>query len=75
MIVLNGIEIFDLETTIYNRWGKKVFESTNIHQNWDGNNLYEGSPCSSDTYFYIISYTDGNINESITLKGFMEIVR
>jgi gliding motility-associated-like protein len=67
--------IFDLQTTIYNRWGKKIFESTNINQDWNGCNFYDGVPCSADTYFYIISYTDGNSNENKTLKGFLELIR
>jgi len=75
MIVTNGLEIFDLKTTIYNRNGKIVFESTNINQNWNGHNLYEGSMCSEGTYFYIISYTDGNTDETKTLKGFIELLR
>jgi gliding motility-associated-like protein len=75
MIIDNGLEIFDMETTIYNRWGKQVFESTNIKQNWNGNNLYEGNACAAGSYFYVISYTDGNNNETKTLKGFLEIIR
>lgn len=75
MIVTDGLEMFDLKTNIYNRYGKQVFESTNIHQNWNGNNLYEGNPCSDGTYFYIISYTDGNTDETKTLKGFLEIIK
>ena len=75
MIIDNGLEIFDMETIIYNRFGKQVFESTNIRQNWNGNNLYEGNPCAAGTYFYIISYTDGNSNETKTLKGFLELIK
>ena len=75
MIITNGIEIFDLQTTIYNRWGKKVFESTNTNQHWDGNNFYDGNECTAGTYLYIVSYTDGNTQETKTLKGFIEIVR
>ena len=75
MVIDNGLEIFDMETTIYNRWGKQVFESTNIRQNWNGYNLYEGNQCSAGTYFYVISYTDGNSNETKTLKGFLEIIK
>ena len=75
IIVTDGIEVFDLETKIYNRWGQKVFESTNTHQHWNGYNLYNGNECASDTYFYVISYTDGNTNQTKTLKGFIEIVR
>ncbi len=75
MIVTNGLEIFDLKTTIYNRYGKQVFESTNTHQNWNGYNLYEGSLCSDGSYFYVISYTDGNTNQTKTLKGFIELIK
>ena len=75
MIVTDGLEIFDLTTKIYNRWGKQVFESTNINQNWNGHNVYEGSLCSSGIYFYVISYTDGNTNETKTLKGFIELIK
>ncbi|MEO8760984.1 MAG: gliding motility-associated C-terminal domain-containing protein [Bacteroidia bacterium] len=75
MIVINGLEIFDLQTNIYNRFGKQVFESTNTVQNWNGYNLYEGSLCSDGAYFYVISYTDGNTNETKTLKGFIEIIK
>ena len=75
IIVTNGLAIFDLQTTVYNRYGKVVFESTNIVQNWNGHNLYEGSLCSDGAYFYVISYTDGNTNETKTLTGFLEIIK
>jgi gliding motility-associated-like protein len=75
MIVTDGLEIFDMKTNIYNRWGKQVFESTNISQNWNGHNVYEGSLCSDGIYFYVISYTDGNTNQTKTLRGFLELVK
>lgn len=75
MNVVNGLEIFDIQTTVYNRWGKKVFESTNINQNWNGHNFYDGDLCSEGTYFYVISYTDGNTNKTKTLQGFLELIR
>jgi gliding motility-associated-like protein len=75
MIVTDGLEIFDMKTNIYNRWGKQVFESTNIYQNWNGYNVYEGSLCSDGTYFYVISFTDGNTNQTKTLRGFLELVK
>lgn len=75
MIVTDGLEIFDMQTSIYNRNGKLVFESTNITQNWNGHNVYEGSLCSDGTYFYIISYTDGNTNKTKTLRGYIELIK
>ena len=36
------------EILIYNRWGKKVFESNNYRGNWDGDNVPDG------VYFYTL---------------------
>ncbi len=35
---------------IYNRWGKKIYESSNYQNNWDGADAPDG------VYFYIIRY-------------------
>ncbi len=35
---------------IYNRWGNKVYESTNINDGWDGN--FNGKPQPYDVYVY-----------------------
>jgi gliding motility-associated-like protein len=36
--------------TIYNRWGEKVFETTDMKQCWDG--TYKGEPVDSDVFVY-----------------------
>ena len=41
---------------IFNRWGNKVFESTDAKSDWDGKNFNDGSDCAAGTYFYIIKY-------------------
>ncbi|MCC6600918.1 MAG: choice-of-anchor L domain-containing protein [Crocinitomicaceae bacterium] len=41
---------------IYNRWGGLVFESANYGNDWDGDDLSEG------TYFYIFERSDGEIS-------------
>lgn len=38
--------------TIYNRWGTKVFESSNIENGWDG--TYKGTPQPMGVYIYTI---------------------
>ena len=40
------------EFAIFNRWGNKVFSTTNIEQGWDG--TYKGKPQPMGTYIYII---------------------
>jgi gliding motility-associated-like protein len=37
---------------VYNRWGTKVFETTDINQGWDGR--YNGSPQPAGVYIYHI---------------------
>lgn len=56
---------------VYDRYGKLVYNSTNIEQGWDGR--YEnGEPAAQGTYMYMIKYTcddgkDYERKESITL--------
>ncbi|MFA4851753.1 MAG: gliding motility-associated C-terminal domain-containing protein [Bacteroidales bacterium] len=37
---------------IYNRWGKKIYESTNYQNDWDGKSYSDG------VYFFIITFID-----------------
>ncbi len=49
---------------IYNRWGKKVYESSNYQNDWDGDNLADG------TYFYVLRTNEGvekEYNGSLTI--------
>ncbi len=46
----------EYEIKIYNRWGEKVFESTNPDDPWDGTVMNGGTLCPAGTYYYIINY-------------------
>jgi len=49
---------------IYNRWGKKVFETENYNNDWDGDNLADG------VYYYIFEYLEGETyTGSLTILG------
>lgn len=51
--------------TIYNRWGSKLFETTNYQNDWNGSKYSDG------VYYYILS--GPNLKE--TLYGFFQIIR
>jgi gliding motility-associated-like protein len=69
-----GITIFELQTIVYDRWGKEVFQTTNIHEVWSGHSQI-GKACSSGSYFYVISYINSGTGSRETLKGFIELLR
>ena len=60
------------EITIFNRWGKKVFYSTNPDAPWDG--TINGMPAAAGVYYYLIKATcfDGNYFQK---DGYLQLIR
>ena len=50
--------------TIYNRWGQKVFESTDPEFKWDGTHLGKGK-CKEGTYYVVIEGSYGSTYNSL----------
>lgn len=61
-----------LEFKIYNRWGEIVFETTDIHQGWDG--TYKGTQQEIGTYVYYIK-AQTLLKEPVTLQGSVTLIR
>jgi gliding motility-associated-like protein len=61
-----------MDFIIYDRWGNKVFESTNINYGWDGS--YKGQPLNTGSFVYYFKATmqDGAAYEK---KGSITLVR
>ena len=56
--VLGALEQYiDAEVSVYNRWGQRVFYSSNNKEYWDGR--YKGNLMPTADYFYIINGVDG----------------
>ncbi len=69
---INSNKILLSRFVIYNRWGEKVFETTNLNEGWDGS--YKGKTIQ-DAYVYMISYhTDCNKKIKM-LKGSIILIR
>lgn len=57
---------------VYNRWGQKVFSTTDINQGWDGS--YNGDPVPNGVYSWQLMITNYD-NEKITQSGSIDIIR
>ena len=61
-----------IRMSIYDRWGEKVFESSDLNFSWDGR--YFGQPLTPGVYVYTLdlSYADG---QTVNTKGSILLMR
>ena len=66
-----------INLTLFDRWGKKVFETNDPDINWDGKDLTTGQPCSDGVYFYVCDVFEITLTGLFqrTLKGSVTILR
>ncbi len=71
-LFVRGNNIQELYFAVYDRWGEKVFETTDKNIGWDG--TYKGSTISGAVFVYYCKgkYTDG---KEFKLKGDVTLVR
>ena len=65
-------EVTPLDFSIYNRWGEKVFQTSNMSSGWDGS--VNGVDQEIGTYMYIFVALDERGNE-FTLTGTVTLLR
>src|SRR5436190_13007614 len=49
---ISGEAIKNFNLVIYNKWGKKIFETSNLNEQWDG--TYNGIKAADDAYVYYV---------------------
>jgi len=57
---------------IFNRWGQKVFETSNYYEGWDG--MIGNAKQQTSTFFWVINAIDLNNNEQ-TFRGDVTLIR
>ena len=66
--------ILTMEFFIYDRWGEKVYESSDQTKGWDGNFL--DKPMNAAAYVYYLKYTSINAPDVIkVIEGNVNLVR
>jgi gliding motility-associated-like protein len=67
VFVVTGKGVSSFSISIFNRWGKKVYESTDISEAWTGGGNEDG------TYFYVVQGRSRNGND-LTSKGYLQLL-
>jgi gliding motility-associated-like protein len=70
--ILSPPKLSNYKLVIFDRWGEKVFETTDEKGCWDG--TYKGVDAQSDSYIYLISFTCYN-GTNLSKKGTVTVIR
>lgn len=65
--------ISSINVSIFNRWGLKVYESSDVNFKWNGKQNGKGNTCSDGTYFYKLILT-GNNGQVKQEDGFVQLI-
>ncbi len=72
VLMVEGNNITEMTFAIYNRWGQKVFETSDQSRGWDG--TFNGTLLSPDVYGYYMQCTCDDGSEAF-LKGNITLLR
>jgi gliding motility-associated-like protein len=70
---IRGIDIFNYQLLIFNRWGEVVYESFNPNSEWDG--TYGGKPVPEGVYVWRIQALDERTDKQYEFQGHITIIR
>lgn len=71
---LNAYKASNLKFRVFDRWGKLVFESTNMNDRWDGNS-FSKSRMPSGTYIWTLVYFEKDTGIRVSTKGTTILIR
>lgn len=72
VLYVRGYQISELLFRVYDRWGKKVFETTTPGTGWDG--TFKGKPVMPGVFVYYLDATCFN-NEKFFKKGNVTVIK
>jgi len=72
-VYMEGIDVYDFELLIFNRWGEIIWESHDISVPWNG--TYNGKIVPSDTYTWILRASDMLNDGKYEYSGHINLLR
>jgi gliding motility-associated-like protein len=70
---ISGIDVYDFDLELYNRWGQIIWESHDPSVGWDG--TYNGKTVQDGTYTWLIRCADIVNDDKYTFEGHVTIIR
>ena len=71
--IITGIDIYDYELLIFDRWGELIFESHNKEVGWDGS--YQGNLVQDGVYVWKIKIKIEDVDERRTFYGHVSVLK
>jgi len=72
-IHMEGIDVYNFELLVYNRWGEIVWESKNPSETWDG--VYKGELVMDGTYTWTIKAKDIYSDDMFLYSGYVNVLK
>ncbi|MCO5260539.1 MAG: gliding motility-associated C-terminal domain-containing protein [Crocinitomicaceae bacterium] len=72
-IYISGIDEYNFELTIYNRWGEMVWQSKDVNMGWDG--TYKGEKVQDGTYSWQIYAKERNNDNHYHWTGTVNVIK
>lgn len=69
----SGIDEYNFELLIFDRWGEIIWETHDVNSGWDG--TYNGVPCKEGAYSWVARVKDIYSDTKKTLNGVIHLVK
>lgn len=74
VLYVRGNCLSQLDFSVYDRWGNKIFHTSDLSKGWDGK--YNGQPMNTGTYvYYLKAITNDTPPKTIEKKGNITLIR
>jgi len=70
---LNAYKARDLEFSVFNRFGQRLFHTKDWTNKWDGS--FKGQGADPGTYVWVLHYTNSDTNQKVEQKGTVILIR
>ncbi len=70
---LNAYKATNLQFSVFNKWGQRLFTTKDWTRKWDG--TFNGNEQATGTYVWFLQYTDTDTGKTIFQKGTTVLIR